>query len=127
MSDPAGFDFSLVEEPLFQFMVVADSHDRLVGAVDPEFPSRARQHDRVMALLELLKKMPAEFLMHMGDLVQDYPETDAFQESISTAVKAFHQLPMPVNETLETIAFMEAASQSAAQSGIPVKTILKTS
>jgi hypothetical protein len=97
MSDPAGFDFSLVEEPLFQFMVVADSHDRLVGAVDPEFPSRARQHDRVMALLELLKKMPAEFLMHMGDLVQDYPETDAFQESISTAVKAFHQLPMPIH------------------------------
>lgn len=35
--------------------------------------------------------------------------------------------PVPVNETLETIAFMEAASQSAAQSGIPVKTILKTS
>ena len=97
MSNPAGFDFSLVEEPLFQFLVVADSHDRLVGAVDPEFPSRARQHDRVMALLALLKKMPAEFLVHMGDLVQDYPETAAFQESISTAVKAFHQLPMPIH------------------------------
>ncbi len=97
MDSPDGFDFSLVDEPLFQFLIVADSHDRLVGAVDPEFPSRGRQHDRVMALLELLKKMPAEFLIHMGDIVQDYPETDVFEESISTAVKALHQLPMPIH------------------------------
>ncbi len=93
-----GFDFSLLEKPLFQFMVVADSHDKQPSdGVDPEFPSRMQQHGRVTALLELMGKLPASFVMHMGDLVQEYPETKLFPDTFAAAVKAFHTLPVPVH------------------------------
>ncbi len=98
MSQTTGFDFSLLEEPLFQYVVVADSHDKLpTAAVDPEFPSRQWQHDRVTTLLALLHRLPADFLIHLGDLVQEYPETKSFPETFRAAVKAFHELPMPIH------------------------------
>lgn len=98
MNHTDGFDFSLVEKSLFQFAVVADSHDKLPTAViDPEFPSRQYQHDRVTTLLDLIRKLPADFLIHMGDLVQEYPETKSFPETFATAVKSFQSLPIPVH------------------------------
>ena len=98
MTPENGFDLSLLAEPLFQFSVVADSHDKLpTAAIDPEFPSRQYQHDRVTTLLALIRKLPADFLIHMGDLVQEYPETKSFPETFAAAVKAFQALPMPVH------------------------------
>ena len=83
MTPENGFDLSLLAEPLFQFSVVADSHDKLpTAAIDPEFPSRQYQHDRVTTLLALIRKLPADFLINMGDLVQEYPETKSFKRPL---------------------------------------------
>ena len=54
--------------------------------------------------------------------VQDM-KYDRYHAFLNSALDFFRggETPVPVKETMETIAFMEAASQSAAQSGIPVE------
>ena len=97
MTSVTEFDTRLLAPPLFQFAIVADSHDKLpAAAVDPEFPSRSLQHDRVATLLQLMRHVPADFVVHMGDLVQEYPGTSGFSPAFAAAVEAFHRLPMPV-------------------------------
>lgn len=97
MNQEVEFDFGLLEKPLFQFIAVADSHDKLpTDTVDREFPSRMHQHDRVTTLLELMKKVPADFAIHMGDLVQEYPEKSGFPAAFAEAVVAMRSLPVPV-------------------------------
>jgi hypothetical protein len=99
MNEGNRFDFSRLETPLFQFVVVADSHDKLPAAApDLEFPSRQYQHARVQTLLALIRHLPADFLIHMGDMVQEYPGTASFQDSFSAAVQAFKDLPLPVHQ-----------------------------
>lgn len=82
------FDCSLLSEALLEFVVVADTHFMLdAGQGAAEFSSRRRQTARAAAALRLVAGLRCPLVFHLGDLVQDYPDTATFPEAIRGAVQ----------------------------------------
>lgn len=80
------FDRSLMAPAEFEFVVVADTHYMLdPGGGTLEFQSRRKQTARADAALRLAASLGADFILHMGDLVQEYPESLRHNEAISRA------------------------------------------
>ncbi len=93
------FDRSLTSPAEFEFVVLADTHYMLdPGGRTLEFDSRRKQTARADAALGQAASLGADFLVHMGDLVQEYPETRRHAEALEEAqaqltrlgVKVFH-------------------------------------
>lgn len=81
------FDRSLLPEALFEFVVVADTHFMLdPGGRKVEFNSRRLQTPRVEAALRMIAALEADFVVHLGDLVQEFPEREAFGQAMDEAV-----------------------------------------
>ena len=82
------FDRSFLPPSLFEFVVLADTHYMPQSPrKDAEFSSRLKQTDRAGVALELAASLAPNFTIHMGDLVQEYPETKGFDTAIHGAIE----------------------------------------
>ena len=82
------FDRSLLPEALFEFVVIADTHYMLDrGDQALEFESRRHQSARAATALRQVADLDPDFVVHMGDLVQEYPETPDFVRAVDAAVQ----------------------------------------
>jgi len=80
----AVLDDSLLPPCKFAFVVIADTHylpDPGDGAV--EFESRCVQGARVAAVLQTLVGVDVPLVVHLGDLIQDYPGTARYTEALA--------------------------------------------
>ena len=78
------FDRSLIQECIFEFAVISDTHFMLdvTPEAQVEFESRRMQTARIAYALEKLAKLKPEFTLHLGDLVQTFPECSDFSISL---------------------------------------------
>ncbi len=81
------FDRSLLPPAEFEFVVIADTHFMLdPGERRVEFSSRLKQMARAETALKLVAALDADFVVHMGDLVQEWPDTAAFPRALDAAL-----------------------------------------
>lgn len=83
------FDRSLLPPADFEFVVVADTHYMLDAATPnvggaTEFASRSQQTVRVERVLQLVASLGLP-VVHLGDIVQEFPERPGFQQSMAEA------------------------------------------
>ena len=87
------FDRSLLPPALCEFVVVADTHYMLPPQGGVEFSSRRKQTDRAQVALAQIASLADEIpVVHMGDLVQEFPETSAFAECMTGALRQLSDL-----------------------------------
>lgn len=80
------FDRSLMAPAEFEFVVLGDTHYMLdPGGQALEFESRRKQTARSDAALRLAASLSPDFVVHMGDLAQEYPESRRHREAIDEA------------------------------------------
>ncbi|MGE3272899.1 MAG: metallophosphoesterase, partial [Chloroflexota bacterium] len=83
------FDRSLLPPAELEFVVMADTH-YMLGAATPnvggatEFASRSSQTARVERVLQLVASLGLP-VVHLGDIVQEFPERPGFQQSMAEA------------------------------------------
>lgn len=78
---------SLIPRALWEYVVIADTHYmRDPGARVLEFESRRQQTARAGAALQLVRALAPDFVVHMGDLVQEYPDTAEFETALDEAL-----------------------------------------
>jgi len=81
------FDRTLLPEALFEFVVVSDTHYMLDSGEQPvEFASRRLQSARAQVALRQIAALQPAFVVHLGDLVQEYPETPHFDRALDEAL-----------------------------------------
>lgn len=81
------FDFSHLPPARHQFVVIADTHYMLdVTGQSVEFDSRRRQTDRADFALRTLAGLGDLPVIHMGDLVQEFPERPGFAQAVPEAL-----------------------------------------
>lgn len=79
-------DRSHVAVPLFEFVVLADTHYVLPEKANSgEFETRRFQTARIGQALQLARELEPRFVLHLGDLVQEFPGTTDFPESLRQA------------------------------------------
>ncbi len=72
----AHYDLTLLPPAEFEFVVLADTHYMLdPGDAPVEFEGRRKQSARVGHALELIASLNPEFVIHLGDLTQEPPES----------------------------------------------------
>ena len=82
------FDLSLLPKALSQFTILSDTHYMVSDAsISVEFPSRSKQTNRSALALKAAASLPNDFTVHLGDLVQEYPETEFFVEAINKSLQ----------------------------------------
>ena len=80
------FDRSLLPKPRLEFVVVSDTHYLLdPGTRAVEFESRRLQTPRTERVLGLIAGLNPSFVVHLGDLVQEHPEAERFELTVSEA------------------------------------------
>ena len=80
------FDRTFLPEALFEFVVVSDTHYMLPsGTGGAEFESRRLQSARADRALRLIACLDTAFVVHLGDLVQSYPEEQGFDRAVAEA------------------------------------------
>lgn len=81
-----GFDKTHLPPAQFECVVIADTHYMIdVGDRPLEFESRRVQTQRASIALQQASDIGADFVIHMGDLVQEYPETPDFKRAMLEA------------------------------------------
>ena len=81
------FDLSLLPEAAHQFVVVSDTHYMIdPGDAALEFESRRHQSARALYALQTAAALPGDFSVHLGDLVQEYPDTPRFARALDEAL-----------------------------------------
>lgn len=80
------FDKTHLPPAQFECVVIADTHYMIdVGGRPLEFESRRVQTQRAGTALQQVSGIGADFVIHMGDLVQEYPETPDFKRAMVEA------------------------------------------
>lgn len=80
------FDRSFLPEAQLEFVLVSDTHYMLDTTGSPvEFESRRKQSARAERALRLIAQLDPRFVVHLGDLVQEYPETERYRQAILEA------------------------------------------
>jgi predicted phosphodiesterase len=80
------FDCSFLPQAQFEFVVVSDTHYMLdPGPQAVEFESRRRQTARAERALSLIASLDPPLVIHLGDLVQEYPETLRHKQAMAEA------------------------------------------
>ncbi len=80
------FDKTHLPPAQFECVVIADTHYMIdVGDRPLEFESRRLQTQRAGIALQQVSDIEADFVIHMGDLVQEYPETPDFKRAMVEA------------------------------------------
>ncbi len=81
------FDLSLLPAADHQFVVISDTHYMIdPGDAPLEFESRRRQSARALVALQTAAALPRDFAVHLGDLVQEYPDTTLFARALDEAL-----------------------------------------
>jgi len=81
------FDRSLLPPARLEFVVVADTHYMIdVGAAPLEFESRRAQGARAGAAWKAIAALAPEFVVHMGDLVQEFPGRPDYDRTVAEAM-----------------------------------------
>ena len=79
-------DRSQLEPAVFEFVVMADTHYVLPEKSNSgEFETRRYQTARIGQAMELARHLDPRFVIHLGDLVQEFPGTSDFAESLRQA------------------------------------------
>jgi predicted phosphodiesterase len=79
-------DRSQLEPAVFEFVVMADTHYVLPEKSNSgEFETRRFQTARIGQAVELARHLDPKFVIHLGDLVQEFPGTSDFSESLRQA------------------------------------------
>lgn len=80
-------DRSLLDETALEFVVVSDTHYmRAPGEGPLELESRRLQTARVEHALRMVASLDPAFVIHLGDLVQAFPEMDEFDLALAEAL-----------------------------------------
>ena len=80
------FDKTHLPPAQFECAVIADTHYMIdVGDRPLEFESRRVQTQRAGVALERVAAIETDLVIHMGDLVQEYPETSDFKRAMLEA------------------------------------------
>lgn len=94
------FDRTLLPPAQYEFVVIADTHYMLdPGGQTVEFASRLQQTARTEYALAQVAALNLPLVIHMGDIVQEFPERTNFAQAIAeaTAQLARHDVqPRPV-------------------------------
>lgn len=90
------FDQSFIPDATSEFVVLADTH-YMLDAESVEFDSRRQQTDRIARALQLVKALGPEFVVHLGDVVQEFPESDDFERAVAEANRQLETLDCPVH------------------------------
>lgn len=81
------FDFSYLPPTLHQFILIADTHYmRDTTGQSVEFDSRRRQTARADFALRTLAGLGDLPVIHMGDLVQEFPERPGFAQAVDESL-----------------------------------------
>ena len=81
------FDRSLLPPAQLEFVVVADTHYMVdVGDAPLEFESRRVQGVRAGAAWTAIGALEPEFVVHMGDLIQEFPGRPDYERAIREAL-----------------------------------------
>lgn len=87
------FDRTYLSPADLEFVVLTDTHYMLeAGVGQSEFASRQHQTARAAHALRLAASIEADFVVHLGDLVQEYPESDRFAEAIEEAARQLDEM-----------------------------------
>jgi 3',5'-cyclic AMP phosphodiesterase CpdA len=79
-------DRSNVDAPRFEFVVLADTHYVLPEKANSgEFETRRFQTARIGEALHLARHLDPRFVLHLGDMVQEFPGTADFPEALRQA------------------------------------------
>lgn len=80
------FDRTLLEPTTTEFVVVADTHYMLdtTGKL-VELESRRRQTARAEVALKQIAALEAPFVVHLGDIAQEYPDTSRYEQAMLEA------------------------------------------
>ncbi len=71
----------------FEFAVLADTHYMQdPGSEQVEFQSRRLQTARIERVLGLVESLEVDFVVHLGDLTQNYPEAEGYHDSLDQAL-----------------------------------------
>ncbi|MEE2754247.1 MAG: metallophosphoesterase [Candidatus Latescibacterota bacterium] len=90
---PILFDTSYLPPADVVFAVIADTHYMIDPGDQPlEFESRRHQTHRSRAALSILKQLNTDFTIHLGDLVQEYPETRDYPQGLSEALAQIEEI-----------------------------------
>jgi hypothetical protein len=92
-------DTSFLPAAELSFVVVTDTHHMLdPGAQRIEFESRRWQAGRAAHALARIASLDAAFVVHLGDLVQEFPGGPGFEESLAAALDQFEQAGVKVEQ-----------------------------
>lgn len=86
------FDRSYLPSADLEFVVMTDTHYMLdPGTRQVEFESRRLQASRAEHAYELVRSLDTSFIVHLGDLVQEFPESAGFEESLQQALEQIRE------------------------------------
>lgn len=86
------WDRAFLPKADFEFVVIADMHYMIdPGGQAVEFASRRRQTARAAFALQAVAALAAPLVIHMGDLVQEFPERPAFAQAVAEATAQLAQ------------------------------------
>jgi hypothetical protein len=83
-------DTSFLPQADLAFVVLTDTHYMLDPGTQPiEFESRRRQAGRAVHALAKIASLDVAFVVHLGDLVQEFPEGPGFSNALEQALQQF--------------------------------------
>lgn len=81
------FDTSFLAEADHSFVVLSDTHCmRVPKGAQLEFQSRRQQSERAAYAYSLIKALHPDMIVHLGDLVQEFPESPGFAHAMTEAL-----------------------------------------
>ena len=83
------FNKSFLPQALFEFVVISDSHYMLdPGGASLEFENRRKQSPRREVALRMAAALTPKFVVHNGDMVQEYPDNlERFYKSMGESLE----------------------------------------
>ena len=83
------FNKSFLPKALFEFIIISDSHYMLdPGGASLEFDNRRKQSVRREAALRMAAALAPKFVVHNGDMVQEYPDNvEQFYKSMDESLE----------------------------------------
>ena len=85
-SEGFGFDCTFLPKASVEFVVVSDTHYMLDQEGEPvRFESRRQQSERARVALRQIGTLGSDFVIHLGDLVGEYPDTPTFKQAMLEA------------------------------------------
>ena len=83
------FNKSFLPKALFEFIIISDSHYMLdPGEASLEFENRRKQSVRREVALRMAAALAPKFVVHNGDMVQEYPENvERFYKSMDESLE----------------------------------------